>query len=166
MPTLIHGTNVPDANHNMEMCHAFVYRWLVASRQITGNPRDPDLVVNGDIARPIMWAPPGLPARINGFIVVMPMMIVGFWQGFTLWHSMIAITSTSWYGTNNTGCFGTASDGRFLIPNVDDSTTFVGPALDLNQPPGWVNADDNQWRRADGTIVRVTCKAPTRRHYH
>ena len=164
MPTLIHGTNVPDANNNMEICHAFVYRWLIASRQITGNPRDPDLVINGDIARPIMWAPPGLPARINGFVVVMPMMIVGFWEQFTLTHSMIAITSTSWHGANNTTCFGTVSAGRVLIPDIDDSTTFAAPGL--TQPIGWLNDDDNQWRRADGSIVRVTCKAPTRRHYY
>jgi len=164
MPTQIHGTDVPDAPGHMEICHAFVYRWLVASRQITGNPRPAAAVQNGDIARPIMWAPPGLPARVNGFVVVMPMMIVGFWANFTLWHSMIAITSTSWYGANNTGCFGTADAGRVLISDIDDSTTFGAPPLP--QAPGWLNADDNQWRRADGTIVTVTCKAPTRRHYY
>ena len=163
MPTLIHGTHVPDAPSNLETCHAFVYRWLVASRQITGSPRDPQQVINGDVARPIMWVPRGLPARVNGFVVVMPMMIIAFWDGPTLTHSMIAITSTSWYGANNTSCFGTLLAGRVLIANVDDSATFAAPGL--TRAIGWLNDDDDQWRRADGSIVRVTCKAPTRRHY-
>jgi hypothetical protein len=165
MPTTVHGTQVPDSPFgNMEVCHTFVYRWLVASRQITGSPRDAQLVNNGDIARPIMWVPRGLPARVNGLVVVMPMMIIGFWDGPTLTHSMIAVTSTSWYGTNNTNTFGTATAGRVLIPNVNDSTTYAH--VQGAQPAGWANEDDEQWRRADGSFVRVTCKPPTRRHYY
>jgi hypothetical protein len=143
--TMVLGTWVPIPGNNPhnEICHTFVYRWLIGRGLITGNYPDPLRELNTFTAPPILWPSPGGAARVNGGITVTPGQIVGFWNGHQLVHSMIAVTPTSWIGANNAGCFGVAT-GRVQIADVNGGfpgALLPNPALRM----GWVG-NGNQWR--------------------
>ena len=152
------GTYVPDhGNPHAEICHSFVYRWLIARGLITGNYADPLTELNGVTALPLVWPAHGAPARAGGAIQVNAGDIVGFWNGPNLVHSMVAVTSTSWFGANNQGCFGTGT-GRTLIANVNGGfpgALIANPLLRM----GWVG-NGNQWRSMGGTLLTVTYRTP------
>jgi hypothetical protein len=161
--TMVLGTYVPDlqAPHR-EICHTFVYRWLIARGIFTGNYPDPLQELSGPAAKPLMWPSPGGSARTNGVINVRPGHIIGFWQGQNLVHSMIAITQASWIGANNQGCFGVGT-GRVPIPNVNGGfpgALLANPALRM----GWVG-NGNHWRVMGGQLVTVTHRLPLQRQF-
>jgi hypothetical protein len=162
--TMVLGTWVPDLGRSPhhEICHTFVYRWLIGRGLITGNYPDPLQELNGDTALPILWPSPGGPARVNGNITVLPGQIIGFWQGHRLVHSMVAETPTAWVGANNAGCFGVTT-GRTRIANVNGGfpgALIANPALRA----GWVG-NGNQWRTAGGGLVTVTKRSFIPRAY-
>jgi hypothetical protein len=110
------GTYVPNhANPHSEVCHSFVYRWLIARGRITGNYPDPLQELNGFSGKRLLFTPPGMPARSGGIIQAHPGDIVGFWDGPALVHSMVVVTPTSWSGANNSGCFGVPMGGLLRV---------------------------------------------------
>ena len=161
--TMVLGTYIPNhATPHAEICHTFVYRWLIAMGIFTGNYPDPLQELNGVTAKPLLWPSPGGSARTNGVINVRIRNIVGFWQGQNLVHSMIAVTPTSWFGANNQGCFGVGT-GRIQILNVNGG--FPGALIpNLALRMGWVG-NGNQWRVMGGQILTVTHRLPLPRHF-
>ena len=153
--TTVAGTYVPNhAYPHSEICHSFVYRWLIARGRITGNYPDPLPELNGISGKRILFTPPGMPARTGGIIQALPGNIIGFWDGMTLVHSMVVITPNSWFGANNAGCFGVGT-GRTRIMDVNGG--FPGAMIrNANMRLGWVG-NNNQWRAMAGTL-RVTCR--------
>jgi hypothetical protein len=119
---MLPGTRVPEdaANPHAEICHAFVYRWLMG-RQLMSPAEKPDPIdgpFNGTVMKPILWPEGGKPVRVAGVNKVNPGDIVGFFDGNgALVHSMVAKTPTQWVGANNQGCFGTGT-ARTTIDNV------------------------------------------------
>ncbi len=160
---MVLGTYVPDhATPHAEICHSFVYRWLIARGFITGNYPDPLVELNTQTAPPILWPVHGAAARTLGNIHVQAGDIVGFWNGATLVHSMVAITPTSWYGANNQGCFGVGT-GRVQIANVNGGfpgSQIPNPLLRL----GWVG-NGNQWRAMGPVVLTVTYRTPALVNY-
>jgi hypothetical protein len=156
----VFGTHIPDHHSpQTEICHSFVYRWLIASGVFTGNYPDPLVEYNGIQAKSLLWQFTGNPARINDVIQVRPGDIVGFWDGPWLMHSMIAITSTSWIGSNNGGCFSDNRIGRIEIQNIN-SLLFDGNVRNY----GWIGSE-NQWHSVNGATLTVTHMQPIRRHF-
>ncbi len=152
--TTVLGTFIPKQvlTPNLEICHTFVYRWLVARGRITGNYPNPLNQMMQVQAQQILFPIKGQPARAGGVIQVTAGTIVGFWDfGGNLQHSMIAETPTTWIGTNNTGCFAVGG-GRISIPNVDQIVQ------GNNSPVGWVGAG-NVWQGLYAQF-RVTYKLP------
>jgi len=153
------GTHVPDlgANPNSEICHTFVYRWLVARGRITGNYPDPLINLPQQQAQQILFPVRGQPARAGGAMQVTAGAIIGFWDGGgNLQHSMIAITPTTWFGANNTGCFGTGG-GRLQINAVNTIVHGGGNHF------GWIGPG-NQWQGQYHGLT-VTYKLPPMRHF-
>ena len=151
---IVCGVVVPDAPHPAgEICHAFVYRWLIASQRITGTHWHPDAVSFHTPAVAQIWrgqlGQHATPARRHGTFFSMPGEIIGFWENGGLLHSMVADTSTVWAGANNGGTFGGDGGRRMITMN---STVYTSPAADA---PGWLG-DGNRWRRSDGVVVEVT----------
>jgi len=114
-------TWVPEdaANPHAEICHAFVYRWLIGCKLFspTENTDPIDGPFNGTM-KPILWPEGGKPVRVAGVNKVNAGDIVGFFDGNGAFvHSMVAETPTQWVGANNQGCFGTGT-ARTTIDNV------------------------------------------------
>lgn len=156
--SIVLGTWVPDPgiNPGNEICHDFVYRWLIASGRITGKYPDPLKTLSPMVARQLLFPLAGRPARANGIIKVTPGSIIGFWEGPCLMHSMIAVSPTSWIGANNTGCFGT-SGGRIQVNNIDK----IIRTKEYHW--GWIG-DGNDWQ---GTMsrLRVAFSFPPMKHF-
>ena len=155
------GTYVPELGRGaaVEICHSFVYRWLIARGRITGNYPDPLIEMTTVQARRILFPTKGQPARVAGNIRVTMGSIIGFWDaGGNLQHSMIAVSPTSWFGANNTGCFGVPG-GRRRMNNVD--LIVHGP--DRPRHFGWIGAG-NQWQ-AQYAVLTVTYKLPPMKRF-
>ena len=163
--TMVLGTWVPDvAGHPLdhEVCHSFVYRWLIGRGIFRGNYPDPLTELDNLSGRQLLWPTPGGAARHNGVIQVRAGHIVGFWDGPNLTHSMIAITATSWIGTRNQTTFG-VQPGRQVIANVNGG--FPGALIpNPHLRMGWVG-NGNQWRVMGGAIATVTHRLPLPRHF-
>lgn len=144
------GTWVPDTGHpHAEICHAFVYRWLIGRGILHPAPiTDPDPVngpFNGAAMQPILW-PPGIArqaVRVAGINRVSTGDIIGFFDAYgALAHSMVAETPTQWVGANNQGCFGTGT-GRTTVANV----------YTVRSPPvGWTDNNSNKLNSMGGAV--------------
>ncbi|GAA0722846.1 hypothetical protein GCM10009430_25660 [Aquimarina litoralis] len=135
------STYVPELgmSPDSEICHTFVYRWLIANGNFTGDYPDPLQNISSVEAERFFFPDMGLPARVGGEVQVRENSVIGFWDhGGVLQHTMLAITPTSWVGANNTGCFG-VQGGRTQINDVDEFVN--GPRSHF----GWVG-DDNGWQ--------------------
>lgn len=156
---IVLGTNVPEvSNPHAEICHTFVYRFLIARGIYKGSYPDPKTELNDITGAALLWPVMGAPARTGGALrIVLPGDIIGFFDGDHLVHSMVAITFNSWVGANNAGCFGTGT-GRTIINDVNGG--FAG-ALIPNESlrMGWVGTG-NQWRTMGGKIVNVFYRTP------
>lgn len=144
---IVLGTWVPDdsANPHMEICHAFVYRWLIGRGNMVASPHSDPMTgpFNGEAMKPVLWANTGQPARVGGVNQVAPGDIVGFFDNAGgLVHSMIAETATQWVGANNQGCFGTGT-GRTTVPD----------AYANNPPLGWTDALGNTFNTMGGPVT-------------
>ncbi len=153
--THVLGTQVPAAGGLNEICHQYVYRWLVASGRVTGNA---PVTVTNLTARPTLFGVRGQPARVGGNIAVRRGCIIGFWDVNTgnLQHSMSAVAPDNWIGANNTGCFGSPG-GRIAFQGV--GTRVSGGA----QHFGWTGAG-HRWQ-GQFQLLEVTFKLPPRKHY-
>lgn len=141
---MVLGVHIPELGNNPigEVCHSFVYRYLVAKGNI-GNIRiwlnDPmqNLMT---IDATFLYGLGGLPARQNGAMRPSPGSIVVFRDSNNiLMHSMIAIDANTWIGANNTTCFGVLG-GRKTFNNVGTILFSLNPRQN-----GWLNANDNVW---------------------
>jgi hypothetical protein len=143
---IVCATFVPPHPHpHAEICHGFVYSWLIARGRLnpqpnihsTGGPFQPTVM------QPILWGQPKQPARVAGINRVSAGDIVGFFDATgTLVHTMIAETATTWVGSNNQGCFGTGT-GRGSIQNV----------YAVRSPPvGWVDSNSNKLQSMGGPV--------------
>ncbi len=155
MATVI-GVHVPELGDNPlgEICHSFVYRYLVAKGNIKGQK-----IKDHDPMRNLMTVDAeflynangeGLPARVGGIMQpTMGSIIVFKDTGNRLQHSMIAIDNDTWIGANNTTCFGVAG-GRQTIAGV-------GAILRTQTPAkfGWVNDGGNRWDLGSIGILTV-----------
>ncbi|WP_270937955.1 hypothetical protein [Falsiroseomonas oryzae] len=144
------NTWVPEdaANPHMEICHAFVYRWLIGRGRMLAHATSDPMTgpFNGQVMRPILWPNGGQPVRVAGVNRVSAGDIVGFFAANgDLVHSMVAETPTQWVGANNQGCFGTGT-GRTTVPNVYGV-----------RPPvlGWLNLNDNTFQTMGGPVTVV-----------
>jgi hypothetical protein len=143
-----------DDNPHMEICHAFVYRWLLNSQktlpELPGGVNKQTGPFNGRVMKPILWPQGGQPARVAGVNKVNAGDIVGFFdeQNGDLVHSMVAETPTQWVGANNTGCFGVPT-GRTTIPNV----YLVMPTP--TAPLGWADNNGNLFNTMGGQCIVV-----------
>jgi hypothetical protein len=148
---IVLGTWVPeDSKPHMEICHAFVYRWLIGrGRIVVEKESDPvSGPFGGDVMKPILFPTNGLPVRTGGVNHVKAGDIVGFFDdNDALIHSMIAETETRWVGANNHGCFGTGT-GRSTIAD----------AYAVRHPPGpmgWVDNTSHRFKSMGGVILRA-----------
>lgn len=150
------GTWVPEnaiAPH-AEICHAFVYRWLIGrGRMVAQLGSDPmDGPFNGVAMSPILWpAGPaaGTAVRTAGVNAVAAGDIIGFFDNLGgLIHSMVAETPVQWVGANNQGCFGTGT-ARTTVPNV--YAVMVAPGM----PIGFNNVNDNTLHTMGGAVTAV-----------
>jgi hypothetical protein len=75
-------TRVPDdsANPHAEICHAFVYRWLIGRKKILPDARSDPMTrpFNGVVMKPILWPAGGHPVRVSSVNQVNAGDIVGF----------------------------------------------------------------------------------------
>lgn len=156
---IVLGTNVPEVNNpHSEICHTFVYRYLIAKGIYKGAYPNPKSELNDNTGAALLWPFKGLPARSGGALrIVLPGDIIGFFDGNRLVHSMVAITFNSWVGANNAGCFGTGT-ARTIIDNVNHG--FPGSLIpNESLRLGWVGTG-NQWRTMGGKLVDVFYRTP------
>jgi len=149
--TTLLGTYVPPGEGQMEICHAFSYRWLVASGRlpIHDDPSPSTGPFNGGAMRPILFPYPRpyyAPVRVGGVLQVQAGDVIGFFDPqpanpAPLAHSLVARDATHWYGANNLGCFGN-SLGRSEV----DLNHYQGRWLDQ----AGHSDDRNQWRTPTG----------------
>lgn len=145
------GTWVPEnaSNPHAEICHAFVYRWLIGrGRMLPHIASDPmGGPFNGAVMGPVLWpggAAIGAPVRVAGANAVAAGDIIGFFDANGgLVHSMVAETPVQWVGANNHGCFGTGT-ARTTIANV---------YAVMNPPIGWMNMNDNTFQTMGGPVT-------------
>jgi hypothetical protein len=148
-------TWVPDdsAKPDAEICHAFVYRWLIGRKKILPVEGVDPMTgpFNGTVMKPILW-PEGegvLPVRQAGINQVRPGDIIGFFdKNLALVHSMVAEAEEDWVGANNTGCFGTRT-GRTKISNV-----YLKMRTN-DYPIGWVDTNGNKFIAMGGECTVV-----------
>lgn len=153
---IILGTWIPEdsANPHMEICHAFVYRWLIGRGRMAIAPTVDPMTgpFNGGAMGPVLW-PHGVArraVRAGGVNAVRAGDIIGFFDtAGALAHSMIAETPTTWVGANNQGCFGTGT-GRTRIQNV---------YTNANPPLGWTDGAGNRFTTMGGPVT-VFCRTP------
>ncbi len=139
-----------------EICHSFVFRWLIANGNFTGDYPDPLENVSSIDAERLFFPDMGYAARTGGEIQVNAGSVIGFWDyGGNLQHSMIAKTPTSWFGANNTGCFGVPG-GRQQIDDVDE--VVHGQQNHF----GWTG-DDNEWQGMYQGLTVTYRDLPSRR---
>ena len=176
--TYVLGTQIPDAPvPHVEICHTFVYRWLIASGIYSGNyspsfPNPQECELNGATAKPLLFpvisghdarrihpTPPWVKTKpryyLNG-VKVERGSIVGFWNGANLSHSMIAITPSSWIGVNNQGCFGVGM-GRKTVNDVPHFSVRTHRC-------GWLDSG-NVWMTPFNQQLTVTYLKPRRRRF-
>ena len=154
--TMLMGTYVPPGEGQMEICHAFSYRWLVASGHLPGdgNPSPTTGPFNGGAMRPILFPFPRPyypPVRVGGVLQVQAGDVIGFFDPqpanpAPLAHSLVAKDATHWYGANNLGCFGNAL-GRAEM----DMNHYQGRWLDEAGHPD----DRNRWQTPTGASLVV-----------
>jgi hypothetical protein len=140
---MVLGIHVPELGHNPtgEVCHSFVYRYLVARGNIGRNMvalHDPmQNLMTRDAT--FLYGPGGLPARQNNAMQPTPGSIVVFRDSNNvLMHSMIAIDANTWIGANNSTCFGVGG-GRMTFNNVGTILFSLNPRQN-----GWLG-NDNVW---------------------
>jgi hypothetical protein len=141
---MVLGIHVPELGHNPqgEVCHSFVYRYLVARGNIKGATlaqHDPMQNLMTRDANFLYSAGGALPARQNGVMQPTPGSIVIFRDSNNvLMHSMIAINANTWIGANNTTCFGVLG-GRITFNNVGTILFSLNPRQN-----GWTG-NQNVW---------------------
>lgn len=148
---IVLGTWVPTINQNpyAEICHAFVYRWLIARGSLLPDARASQVIgpFDGVTMGPILWpggSGIGTPVRVGGINAAAAGDIIGFFDGTGgLVHSMVAETAVQWVGANNAGCFGTATN-RTTIPNAYNR---------MNPPLGWMNVNNNSFQSMGGALT-------------
>jgi hypothetical protein len=147
------GTLVPeyDDKPHMEICHAFVYRWLIHSQKMLEDARcNPKTgPFNGAVMKPILWPEGGQPVRVSGVNKVKAGDIVGFFaENGDLVHSMVAEEPAQWVGANNTSCFGVPT-GRRTICNIYHQRWEPKDKL------GWLDEDGNLFKPMGGNCTVV-----------
>jgi hypothetical protein len=148
----------------VETCHQFVFRWCVAKGYIAmANPANPAMPGSPQMFRQVLFTIKGAPARVGSAMMVRTGMILGFWNGADLMHSMIALSPTKWIGANNVGCFGTS--GRLTRQSIKNIHRIVipPPYPPPNGSLGWWG-DGNDWLSPYG-VLQVTCKYPPKRSF-
>lgn len=140
MPTFtINNINFDIGDNPLFNCHETVYRF---KNQLGFNTALP----NRDIILNNLWPNGFIPAnRINkigepnspnDISIIQPGDIIGFWSNhagnYECHHSMIAVNSTTWIGTNNIGVMG---NNQFIFYNLD-RFIFGGGMPDIC---GWFN---------------------------
>jgi hypothetical protein len=150
-------TWVPDdsAKPHAEICHAFVYRWLIGRQKMSPDARSDPVTgpFNGAVMNPILWPAGGQPVRVAGVNQVKAGDIVGFFAANgDLVHSMVAETPTQWVGANNTGCFGVPT-GRRTICNI------YHQRFEPKDKLGWLDEDGNLFKTTGGDCT-VVCRTP------
>jgi hypothetical protein len=153
------GVYVPDYDGQMEICHAFAYRWAIAAGKITENGNisaingpfngaaiDNALYPNGYAAYPA--------ARLNGIVQLIPGDIIAMYtiaqgQPPALGHSLIAIDANRWFAANNAGTFGVATGRTEVNLLVHPNPNFGG----LQR--GWIDNGNELRRVMDDNTVRV-----------
>jgi hypothetical protein len=150
------GVYVPQVQRrDSEICHAFAYRWLVASGKLSERVYDPRSGAWGPGDSLFLYPHRPYPrARAGGRVMVWPGDLVGMFDNGVLTHSLIAITETQWFAVNNSGTFGDFTPGRTLI---DFTLGFpaIGQVGAGGWQVGWVGADNQFTRCADGHVVDV-----------
>jgi hypothetical protein len=146
-------TWVPDdsANPHAEICHAFVYRWLIGRQKMSPDARSDPMTgpFNGAVMKPILWPTGGQPVRVSGVNPVKSGDIVGFFaENGDLVHSMVAEGPTQWVSANNNGCFGTGT-GRTTICNV------YSQRCEANLKLGWLDENGNLFKTMGGNCTVV-----------
>ena len=155
------GVHVPELGHNptAEVCHSFVYRYLIAKGNITGKLRHDPLLNLMTVDAEFLYGNGGQPARTGRQMRAPVGSIIVFRDvGNRLQHSMIAINSNCWIGANNTGCFGVAG-GRQTIVNVNSKLYSDAP-----KSFGW-NGDDNLFDLGTVGVLTVSYIDPPIIHY-
>ena len=101
----------PFEKPDREICHAFSYRYLIASGRLkdAGQSAGTDGQFNATTMVHVFFPKGGAhyPAvRANGIMAVREGDLVGVFVGDVLNHSLIVVSSTVWFGANNLGTFG------------------------------------------------------------
>lgn len=148
---------VPADPGHFEICHGFAYRWAIAAGKIAENPLLSAMngPFNAGNVTPVLYpnGAAGYPAaRVGGVVQLQAgdivAMFVNLGHGnYTLGHSLIAETATTWFSANNTGTFGVGV-GRVRVDTTQNFGVFMGNQV------GWVG-NGNQWMRPDGQVVEV-----------
>lgn len=160
--TTLLGVYVPEGEGQVEICHAFAYRWAVAAGKIREDAalpaRKDGAAYNPGTVMPVLY-PRGynslLPARVNGAIQLQPGDIVAMFvvpappHPPSLGHSLIAETATTWFSANNAGTFGVGT-GRSRIDTTGQFGVFGGGRIRV----GWVG-NTSAWMRPEGISVQV-----------
>jgi hypothetical protein len=146
------GTYVPPDRQNpqMEICHGFTYRWLIARGNINETISAANSPFNDGMENILF---PGgrdayQPARAGGVLQVQPGDLVGFFatepqepQQFA--HSLIVVDQNTWFGANNQGCFGLGT-GRKKVNFV------AQPWAEFQQGAAGWQGNGNRWLRPTG----------------
>ena len=155
------GIHVPELGGNPlgEVCHSFVYRYLIAKGNITGNLKHDPLQNLMTVDAEFLYGMGGALARQAGNMKSPPGKIIVFRDvGNRLQHSMIAIDANTWIGANNTGCFGVPG-GRQTISNVGAIL-----ASDVPKKFGW-KGRENLWDLGSVGVLTVSYIDPPVVHY-
>jgi hypothetical protein len=155
------GVHVPELGDIplAEVCHSFVYRYLIAKGNITGKLRHDPLSNLMTVDAEFLYGTGGEPARRRGRMRPTPGSIVVFRDvGNRLQHSMIAIDAETWIGANNTGCFG-VPQGRTTLRNVGSIMYSLAPRQN-----GWTG-NDNSFNLGSVGVLTVCYIDPPIVHY-
>jgi hypothetical protein len=139
----------------MEICHGFAYRWLVASGKLQETVSAAKSVTPFNSQTSLFLYPGGggayPAARVDGVVQVQAGDLIGMFFNGGLVHSLIAVSATRWFAANNSGTFG-KGPGRTEIDFTQRFPT-IGTG-DTAYQVGWVGQGP-QFKRVDGHVADV-----------